>query len=292
MKRMAALWVFIVCTLQSFAVPAQTLFDPLDLDDPADNLLAFVKLRGSTDPNRETVFYFEVAAYSQIPQVPSRLLFNQIGFTVSRMVPTTDGYQQLSREILVYRDPATGAVLDCWNNPLNGRAVTVLHVANDPVNLVFAQATWRVLPKFESNARVTLSSDVLRSFPNPLQPAQYPDYSAGFLFQESELLAYSTNRVELDTPLIRSATAEVSWTRVGQWLPWMQMGSAPGQILYRGRGAKLRNFDALPAVLKTYVAANFPAFRHAPSAFTTPNEDEWTYFKKRFDSGEYVPTCQ
>jgi hypothetical protein len=126
----------------------------------------------------------------------------------------------------------------------------------------------------------------------PPPPAQYPDYSAGPLFQQSELLTYSTNRVELDTPLIRSVTAEVSWTRVGQWLPWMQMSSAPGQVLYRGRGTKLRNFDALPAMLKKYVDANFPEFRHAPTAFTAPNESAWTDFKKRVDSGEYLPTCQ
>jgi hypothetical protein len=111
------------------------------------------------------------------------------------------------------------------------------------------------------------------------------------VYQEAELFNYSTARWQLDARPVASASAEVSWTRVGQWLPWMQMGAAPGGIVYQARGFKARAFDALPAQLRAYVNANYPDFRHAPTMFTAPNESIWTYFKRLFDSGEYSPAC-
>jgi hypothetical protein len=268
-------------------------FDHLDLDDPVDNLTALVKLRTSLDPDEEVYFYFVGNIYTMIPQVPRAApLFRLEGVNVARTVRVDGGYQQLSREIMVYRDPITNEILRCWNNPLNGKRVTVLDVVNDPVNFTFLQATWRVLPTLELGGRVIIGNDVVLGFPNPLPPAQYPDFSAGFFYQTAELFNYSTNRLELDARFLKGTlTGEVSWTRVGQFLPWMQMGAAPGMLMYQARGFKLSRFSSVPAELRNYVRANYPAFEHAPAAFSAPNESSWTYFKKKFDAGEYPLTC-
>lgn len=270
----------------------QSPFEHLDLNDPADNLKALVKMRTSLDPNEEAVFYFVGNIYTMIPQVPRAAPLLKIeGVNVARTIKLADGYQQLSREVLVYRDPTTSQILSCWNNPLNGKRVTVLDVANDPVNFTFVGSTWRVLPTLEYGGRVIIGNDVVLGFPNPLPPAVYPDFSAGFFYQTAELFNYSTNRLELDARFLDSTSAEVSWTRVGQFLPWMQMGAAPGFLMYQARGFKVRSFNAVPAELRDYVRANYPTFEHAPAAFTAPNESSWTYFKKKFDAGQYPLTC-
>jgi hypothetical protein len=161
------------------------LFEHLDLDDPADNLKAVVKMRGSLDPAAEVVFYFTGNVYSFVAetslpvQQTNKLLLRIEGYNIARMVPTSDGYQQLSREVAVYRDPTTSVILTCWNNPLNGRAVPVIPIANDPVNFVFTASTWSPVPTLEHGGRVIFGLDILLAFPSPLPVATFPDYSAG-----------------------------------------------------------------------------------------------------------------
>ncbi|MFM8586830.1 MAG: DUF1838 family protein, partial [Bacteroidota bacterium] len=60
-----------------------------------------------------------------------------------------------------------------------------------------------------------------------------------------------------------------------------KMSSLPGNLLYQGRGYKLKNgYADLPAVIKTFVENNFPEYAHAPATYTTPNMTSWRYFKK------------
>jgi hypothetical protein len=275
------------------------LFDHLDLSDPADNLKALIKTRASLDPNEEAVFYFKGNIYPYVPQVNVRprpnppAIFEIEGVNVARAIPTATGYDLVSREVMVYKDPITKQILSCWQNPLNNKRVTVLDVANDPVNFnfPFPGTQWVPLPTLEYQGRVGISNDVILNQPNVLQPALYPDFSAGSLYQAMELFNYSTNRLELDATFIKSASSDVSWTRLGQNLPWMQMGPAPGNLVYKAYGFKVRNFDAVPALLRDYVRANYPTFEHAPAMFTAPSETSWTFFKKKFDAGQYPLTC-
>jgi hypothetical protein len=71
------------------------------------------------------------------------------------------------------------------------------------------------VPTLDHGGRVTFGLDILLAFPSPLPVATFPDYSAGNVYQAAELFNYSTSRLALDTRLIRSTSAEVSWTRVG-----------------------------------------------------------------------------
>ena len=57
-------------------------------------------------------------------------------------------------------------------------------------------------------------------------------------------------REDLEDTTIRSAPVNISWTRVGQYLPWMQMGDRPGKLVYHVRGYKvLKGLEALPPKL-------------------------------------------
>jgi hypothetical protein len=72
----------------------------------------------------------------------------------------------------------------------------------------------------------------------------------------------------------------------------MQMGQAPGNLLYQARGFKLRRgYADLPADLRAFVEASYPEFQHAPTSFTPPNQTSWTDFRDLFESGAYSPAC-
>jgi hypothetical protein len=72
----------------------------------------------------------------------------------------------------------------------------------------------------------------------------------------------------------------MTWTRIGQWLPWMEMGDKPGYLVYHARASKVKGgFAGLPQALKDYVLARHPVYAMAPGAYTEPNETSWTYYK-------------
>ena len=79
-------------------------------------------------------------AYSRVPGERDRHLFNLIGVNTRQCADVQDpdkgeGFRSVSREVMLYLDPETGALLDQWENPWTGQTVEVLHVANDPVNM-------------------------------------------------------------------------------------------------------------------------------------------------------------
>jgi hypothetical protein len=278
-----------------------TVIERLDLTKPADNLKAFVKVRGSLDPQQEVVFYWSGTIYSLVaepnvfpPQKTNKRLFRFEGFNVARFVPTADGYQMLSREAAFYEDPDTGEILDCWRNPLNGKDVSVLHVWNDPVNFDWKASTWTPAVYQELGGKVMFASDVLLAYPSPLPVASYPEYSAGNTYQGVELFNFYTPRAALDLAVVPSAPADISWTRIGQYLPWMQMGQDPGFVVYQTRGQKLMGgYSALPAKIRDFVEARKPEFARAPTDWPAGqrNMTSWTYFRTEVAAGRYEPTC-
>lgn len=270
----------------------------LDLGDAADERLAFLVTRGSTDPEEEVVFYWSGHIYASIPADPHATatahfgspILRFEGYNVARFLPVEGGHRMLSREVTVYEDLA-GNILDCWNNgPLAGQHasdVTVMQVWNDPVNFTIAGAD-----HVELGQQVMWHVDVVIAYPSPLPVADYPSYSAGNTYESAELFNFYVSRDDLEDPSLSTAPVSISWTRVGQFLPWMQMGQAPGQLIYHARGAKLVDgWDALPERLRQYVEEKHPEYRHAPTADSSPNATSWRRFKTIYDAGEYADTC-
>lgn len=96
---------------------------------------------------------------------------------------------------------------------------------------------------------------------------------------ESELLTRTNDAVEL---------VNISWTRISQWLPWMEMGGSeallqavrPGLLIFTGAGLRLNSWDELPLFFKREIETNYPLFRSPPSLDDErPNQTSWTTFK-------------
>lgn len=257
----------------------------LDLDDPAQNMRAFVKARASLLPE-DVVVRFAGDVTAVVPDTPAKHLFAFDGYNVARAVEVDGGYDLLTREVVFYLDPRTGRPLDRWTNPFTEEDVDVVHIWNDPVNQRFRLqqpwGPWRV-PSLEIAGSVQFKIDVFLAYPSPLPRAHYPEHSQDDTYRAAELFTFTTPRAELDTDT-PSASCAVSWTRMAPWLPFMRMGDRPGMLVYHGRGAKLPGgYDELPAWIRERVRAAGRSFDRAPTEFTEPNETSWTYFKKLID---------
>ena len=62
-----------------------------------------------------------------------------------------------------------------------------------------------------------------------------------------------------------------SWARIGPYLPWMEMGSAEGGLVYSAPFLKLSNVEELPSQLLEWMVDNYPDYLHPPRNYTVPN---------------------
>ena len=89
---------------------------------------------------------------------------------------------------------------------------------------------------------------------------------------------------DLENPELTSVPAHGSWSRFGPWLPWMEMGDTPGNLVYHGHGTKFINGKAdIPERLLTIMEERFPEYLTAPESDYGPNQTSWTVFKSIID---------
>lgn len=254
-----------------------------NLEDARDNMDAYMKVRGSLSPTDEVVFYAKGAIYAYDPEKPWKHLFNFEMYNIARSekLPGDSGWRLITREMLVYQDPKTNEIISSWKNPWTGEEVEVMHVWNDPVNQQFKYGSFKVPYQRMGNDRLGMFNDVPLSYPSPLKKSEWPDNTRSDVYQGAELFNFFCSEKELNNKKIVNATADVSWTRFSDFLPWMKMSSRLGNLLYQGRGYKLKNgYADLPEKIKSFVESNFPEYAHAPATYTSPNMTSWKYYKK------------
>ena len=276
--------------------------EPLDLSVDADNVKAFIKMRGSLDENEEVVFYWHGYIYNQETIEPfgtpetsyySSPILAFEGFNIARFEKINDTeYQMLSREITVYKN-TWGSIIDCFDNfQINvdpPHYVPVAHVQNDPVNFVVGASNYKDLGDL-----IVWDMDLFLSYPSPLPVDDYPLYSASNTYQSTEIFDFYSYRSDLEDPNQNSVPVHLTWIRHGQYLPWMQAGQKQGHLVYHAQGYKVKGgYEGLPEGLKAWTEEHVPEYKHAPeSAINGPNVTSWRYMKKLLDTGAYPSTCQ
>ena len=256
-------------------------------EDPATNLKGWIKTRGSLVPGREVVYWFTGDIHAYVDNGGATRLFRFEGYNIGRCVPQEGGWRLLTREVGLYRDAQTGEILHGeWQNPFTNRSNEVVHVWNDPVNQEFSLVNRRtgrpfLVPTTRSGKDIYWHMELFLRYPNPLPRSEFPESSASNLYQSAELFQFFCEESDLADARLDSAPCQLSWVRVSQWLPWMNMGSRPGRLVYHCRGKKLEHgFANLPEDVRAYVQREHPEYQQAPQAFTAPNETSWTYFRK------------
>jgi len=114
----------------------------------------------------------------------------------------------------------------------------------------------------------------------------YPLHSANDKYQAAELWAMNGRVSEVMNPEITSASCVTSWSRVGQWLPFMEMGNRPGIMVYHSDSYKLLGgLDDIPADIRAYTEKNHPEYLESPKQWQSLklNESQLTESKKEID---------
>lgn len=280
--------------LLAAALPAQS--GRLNLADPDDAVRAMRKLQSWLEDGKPAIYWFQGSVYSRVPGERDRLLFTYQAMNIRASATTAGpetgyGYKHVSREILLYMDPATRRILRTWKNPWTGKEVEVVHVANDPVNSQVSargpRGNFRFEPTFKDGMGF-YSLEVPLLYTNPLG-GDYQEYVGG-AYHAMEMFNFFFDEEELLGPTTGVEHARVSWARVSSWLPWMEMGDRPGILIYNGVGRRISGWDLLPQELRAEIEARYPEYRNPPPLDDNrPNETSWTYFKKWIDAKRKKP---
>ena len=235
---------------------------------------------------------WEGRAYSRIPGEKDRHLFNVIGINTRHCDCTEDkvkgrGFRSVSNEIMMYLDPETNEILDVWKNPFTGEDVEVVHVANDPVNMrayVFEKdedGNWaNVTSMRQYGGLIASSAEVPLYYTNPLG-SEYQAYVGG-AYHAMEIFNTFYLTEEITNSSIRDLSqSNIAWSRIAQWLPWMQMGSKPGIMIFNTTGFGTFDRDLIWDLLKEVLDTRYPTYKTPPPLDDKrPNETSWTVFKK------------
>lgn len=260
-----------------------------DLTDNQDRLDAYVKIRLSLDEHEEVVYHWSGTVYQFVTGEPTFPLFNIEGYSIGRAKKTNKGYYQLTREVMVFRDLETDTMLIQWLNPTTNEHVEVFQVMNDPVNFHLQKesfATKGSLINFKPLAygQSCMFADIWLLYPSVLTVEDYPENTRSNLYQRGEMFRFFYEDKSLENTKLNSIPASLSWTSIGDYLPWMRMGDRPGHLVYVAQGSKLDGgFEAIPSTLKHYIRRSRPEFAEAPTFFTSPNGHSWKSFKEEME---------
>ena len=242
-----------------------------------------VRIRCSTDPNQQVITSWIGTAYNVADQTASLPLFGLVGMNIARCLYVNSTWQLTSRELMLYTDPSTGQKLTNWNNPLTGEVNNVMHVANTPVQQVFASAVNLTVVNKDQGV---LALDINLLYPNSLaRNVTYAPYSPQALYKAGEFFKFIAPMKDITKNNLKQVSElEFSWTRYSPYLPFMKMGNRPGMLFFSAQGAKVKDFNELPAVLKNEINNRVPVYKNAPPCIlNSSSESSWTYFAKYFD---------
>jgi hypothetical protein len=267
------------------AIPAGAT--QLKLATAQDNLAFMRRMQCSMKDGETVTWYWNGFAFSRVPGEPDRQLFALEGMNIRQCGPLVKGedgaFKLVSREILLYEDPATHQVLRTWDNPWTGKQVKVIHVSNDPVNQRLG-ATDRAgkpfaVPVVVNGSQWWLTSTVPLFYRNPLG-GDYQDYIGG-KYHATEMFNFFGDVEAYANPRAISPPARVAWVRMSDWLPWMEMGDRAGLMYFSTAGRKLERFEDMSETMKAEIKANYPAWAAPPPLDDErPNETSWIGFKK------------
>jgi len=255
------------------------------------NAKDWVKVRSSLD-GTQTFLTWTGSIYAFVPGEKRKRLFKMVGMSVSRCIgKQEESWDFTSRELTYYLEPSTGEILQRWGNSWTGEALSVMHVANSPVQGHFKGE----FPAQVEGNSTTFVFDLFPTYPNPLaEDPKFADYSPNPTYQAAELFKLTVPTEDLlNSELPSVSKLNLSWDRIGPWLPWMKMGDRPGHLIYSAYGSKVNGFNDLPQLLQNEINTRVPVYKNAPASIIDKEDmTSWTYFKQHFEaylSGDTFP---
>ena len=244
----------------------------------------WVKTRASLDPELSTFLFWNGSIYASIPGKKRKLLFNLMGMSVSRCIPTTGGgWDYISRELNCYLHPVTGEILDKWENPWTRETVPIVQIVNNPVQGYFQGK----FPALVDGDRTTFAFDIFPTYLNSLsKEPNFLEYSPQPTYETAEFFKLTVPTADLlNSKLNTVSQLELNWNRRGQWLPWMKMGGNRGHLIYTAHGKKVHDFTQLPKLLQVEINTHKPLYKGAPNCHcNVEGMTSGIYFKQHFNA--------
>ena len=252
------------------------------------------RVEGDRRDGVEAIFWFDGRVYSHVPGEADRALFAVEGMLIRSTSTVEDpvrgrGFKRVGREMMLYKDVATGAVLDQWDNPFTGLRNNVVHVANDHVNASYFERRVDGQP-FAIPLRIAgphwqMTQHIPIRRANPMG-AGY-DAEIGAAYHAVELFSFSGAASDLGDDARSSLPVAVTWTRLSDWLPFMEMAGRAGCIYAQVSGHKLAAGEALPDALSAIIERQYPAFQKPPPPGDDAEMDtSWTEHRRIKQTGQ------
>jgi hypothetical protein len=230
----------------------------LDLDDPWGRLNALAKLRGSLDGGM-VMWWMQGVRYGVVDNVLTPL-FNMLVGSFLRTKPMPgQGYELTMLELSYFTDLQTGAVLDTFTNPYNGKLCQVPEQRLGPYPVMMTPSGV-VLPKVPAFGDVELTTKLgpaivqgdqvwIRDDSTVKVDSEHPMMGK---HTYTELVTYHGRLSDINNPALSSAPADIAFQSVTSWREWMQADGVGGHTLARASGAKISRVEDFP---REYLAA-------------------------------------
>lgn len=281
---------------------------PLDFSSPQDNAYAYTKMFARLD-GKPAFGIVEGTIYRVGPNERTEPFMGYIGLCPWTAVETDRGTFKISgRELCYYTDLKTGKILDEWYNPWIGETTIPYHVRNLEMH---AEQSSK-MPKLQfgdhhdqqdslhtggaENAgddfilnwkpfghdQLTMTMDVILSYPNACDPDNWPRESTGAMLYPSEHWTFFVSRSQLEDRNRSYADYNMVYGRISPWAPWMLMGNQPGLMYYQCTARKVYDLAEIPQYLREYVEQHDPDFLTTPEFNDTRNFNlsSWEMFAR------------
>ncbi len=282
-----------IAFLLGLLVPANAAkLDPMDTEDA---LKISRKVLCSTNDGEAMTYTWEGAMWSRRQGERDKKLFLVEGMNVRACTSIEDetrgkGFKMVSREIMLFKDAATGEVLSSWDNPWTGETVDVIHIANDPVNFSNYSIGRNGKPYTWSGL---IEGDVWRDpfvvplyYKNPL--ASKYEAEIGGTYHATEMFGFFGDTKMLLNSRANTTRVHVAWSRISDWLPFMKMSGREGTLYVNANGRKLGSWDELSELMKNEIRTHYPDYVGPPPLDDErQNETSWMYYE-RLQTGERV----
>ncbi len=231
----------------------------LDLNDPADNLTAMIKMRGSLIPEDVPHWYYGTI-YGVVPGKAPIAMVDFEGSEIDFYQQQPDGsYHAYGATVSFFRNTRTGRLLDVFENPITGETNEV-QPNSIAVNAYYIYSIYGMKrsddetplqeqPQIQKYLKWWFSGDHV--WLNMHRP-----YPAGFPIGEDQLVRGSL--AELHDPALPKVHTTSSPTFMAPWLSWMDMEGYPGHTVWTGPAHKLNRVEDYPSELLALMEQNFP----------------------------------
>jgi hypothetical protein len=290
----AALGAGLTITSESAAAGAQSAggnIQPLDFNDPKDNVYAFAKLWfGLGEPVYGAFHGVQFALIGKNRLVP---VFGYVGGGHLQGKILENGHARIrGKEVGLFTDLETGDILEEWRNPWTGELVKPFNFFNDRMRgelgtempefqfgtdddeaTVMNEAdtlgseqsgtTPFILPWQNFGDQYTLAWDYAHEYTNPVSADKWPKASTDPRINPSEHFVFYTPKNIMDDRDEPSAPFHSGFFRQGPWWPWMMMGGSgvDGALLGRMHSYKITGtIKDYPKKVLDYVELHYPEY--------------------------------